>query len=303
MAEQAYRSAWDAETPPFGIQALLRLAIWGGLAAVALGLAVISFTVGGGPLRSPMAGDSPHDLVPQKTSGREAQLGELADESRRLAETVQAMAAEREQILTRLAATERGLDDVTGAIKRDSAAAPQRGAAQAAPSMTADPSASAPSPEQRGIPVQTPAPPRGATDTTAAVAEDVVRAAVSSPGPLPMAVAEPLSPPAGLGIDIGGAVNFDGLRTLWSSVKHGVAAMPEELYPVVAVRENNKTRGADLRLVVGPLTSSEAAARLCATLTAAHRYCQPVAFEGQRLSPEPALKALSAPSAHRQISP
>jgi hypothetical protein len=39
-----------------------------------------------------------------------------------------------------------------------------------------------------------------------------------------------------------------------------------------------------LRLVVGPVADAEAAARLCMTLSAARRYCQPVAFEGQRLA-------------------
>jgi hypothetical protein len=53
---------------------------------------------------------------------------------------------------------------------------------------------------------------------------------------------------------------------------------------VVAVRENGKTHGAELRLVIGPLDDAEAAARLCATLAATHHYCQPVAFEGQRFS-------------------
>ena len=46
--------------------------------------------------------------------------------------------------------------------------------------------------------------------------------------------------------------------------------------------ENGRAKNAELRLVVGPLPDVEAAARLCANLSAIRRYCQPVAFEGQR---------------------
>jgi hypothetical protein len=67
---------------------------------------------------------------------------------------------------------------------------------------------------------------------------------------------------------------------------------------VVAVRENSRTKNAELRLVVGPLANVETAARLCASLSAARRYCQPVAFEGQRLAePDAAPERRAAPAA------
>jgi hypothetical protein len=87
-----------------------------------------------------------------------------------------------------------------------------------------------------------------------------------------------------LGIDIGGATNYEGLRALWRSTKNSEPELREELYPVVTLRENGKTHGVELRMVVGPIVDVEAAARLCTTLSAAHHYCQPVAFEGQRLT-------------------
>jgi hypothetical protein len=93
--------------------------------------------------------------------------------------------------------------------------------------------------------------------------------------------AEPMT--AEWGIDVGGAINFDSLLTLWSSIKRSNLVPSEEVYPLVAVREDNRL-GVDLRLIIGPLAGAEAAARLCSTLSAEHRYCQPVAFEGQRLS-------------------
>ncbi len=52
----------------------------------------------------------------------------------------------------------------------------------------------------------------------------------------------------------------------------------------MVVRENSRTKAVELRLIVGPLANAEAAARICATLSAARRYCQPVAYEGQRLA-------------------
>jgi hypothetical protein len=104
----------------------------------------------------------------------------------------------------------------------------------------------------------------------------------------------------GLGVDVGGAINYEGLRTLWQSTKNSDPALPEELYPVVTVRENGKTHGVDLRLIVGPIADAEAAERLCDALSAAHHYCQPVAFEGQRLSliDTAPPKAASVPSHH-----
>jgi hypothetical protein len=54
----------------------------------------------------------------------------------------------------------------------------------------------------------------------------------------------------------------------------------------------------ELRLVIGPIADVELAARMCGTLSAAHHYCQPVAFEGQRLSlinTGPAVKPAARP--------
>jgi hypothetical protein len=83
-------------------------------------------------------------------------------------------------------------------------------------------------------------------------------------------------------IDVGGAVNFDGLRVLWHSSRNANAVLFEGLQPLVAVRES-KSRGVDLRLIVGPLASTEAATRMCAALLAARRSCQMTTYEGQPL--------------------
>ena len=86
------------------------------------------------------------------------------------------------------------------------------------------------------------------------------------------------------GLDLGGASTIEGLRALWS---HGPAAarpLLEGLRPVVQLRESRAPGGIELRLVAGPLPNAAAAARLCATLTAAGAPCQPAVFDGQRLA-------------------
>jgi hypothetical protein len=120
------------------------------------------------------------------------------------------------------------------------------------------------------------------------------------------APAEPIAAAAqaaagGLGVDVGGAIDYSGLRALWRSTKNTDPALLEQLYPVVTVRENGKSHNAELRLVVGPIADAEAAERLCMTLAAAHHYCQAVAFDGQRLAlgdTSAPLKAAAAPSHH-----
>lgn len=89
---------------------------------------------------------------------------------------------------------------------------------------------------------------------------------------------------AEFGADIGAASNFEGLRQLWTSSKARNPTLFDGLHGVVSLRENIKARTAELRLIVGPLADADAANRLCAMLTTANRYCEPAAFEGQRLA-------------------
>jgi hypothetical protein len=75
----------------------------------------------------------------------------------------------------------------------------------------------------------------------------------------------------------------------------------------VTVRENSKSRAAELRLIAGPLSDAEPASRICATLAAAKRYCRLVAFEGQPLAlnaPEPPRRPVAAtPKARPTLRP
>jgi len=326
MTDQAYSAKWNTEPPQLGMQTLWRLAIWGGVATLALFVAVISaFFSSAGSNRqtaSAAAGQTSTAEVssaqgtaaqgaeqPRTFAGEPApRAGDAAEETRRLAEAIRALAADRDQALSRIAALERNLDGVTGTIKRDTGTtkrdSTQRDSIQRdliqrdlAPTLSPPPSQSLPPPARPETPAApvteaavTPVPTPASQQSGVGDAAPMASAAADAP-PAPAANPAHLSTPAeqalasaGLGIDVGGAGNYQGLRTLWHSTRTIDPALLEGFYPLAAVRENGKTHGADLRLVIGPIADAEAAARLCTTLAASHHYCQPVAFEGQRLS-------------------
>jgi len=279
--------AWHART--FDMRALRRLAIWGGAATMALVVAVVA-GYSDTSRRTMAAAGAPGNA--QKTDVRgsrlDARSADLEAETQRLASAVRALTTDREQLIARIGTLERNLEDITGSIRRQEARqepSRQDSPATAPPALAAAaPSPLSPSPARdAGIPAQPqPAPQRIANASTAAPDE-----AAEAKGEF--------------GVDIGGAANFDGLRTLWASTKATNGMLFEDLYPAVAVRENNR-KGAELRLIVGPLPDVEAAARLCAKLSGGRRYCQPVAFEGQRLpdvdaggEPKPAVAPKPAP--------
>jgi outer membrane biosynthesis protein TonB len=308
MAAPLRVPAPDRREPMFDMRSLRRLGVWGASATLALVLAVVAGYAGS---RRHMAEASPANgpMPAQKGDAQGAQRSpDLDIETRRLADAVRALANDRERLLTRIGTLERNLEDMTGSIKREPATA----------------SPTPPPPETSSAPPQKPK--LGATEAAAqgppqAPAPGSAKPSVASPGPQP---AEPARPQTGgaeapervatltavapesvsetgqadLGVDIGSAANFDGLRVLWTSTKGNNAALFEGLHPQVVVRENGKTKGPELRLVVGPIADIEAAARMCATLSAGRRYCQPVAFEGQRLADAdvvPERKVVAAP--------
>jgi hypothetical protein len=308
MAKPAYGADANAEVPQLGMQTLWRLAIWGGLATFALLAAVISaYSNAGTSRQTPSIIPDQAPAIVQHAPAEEIapRPAEPPEETRRLAEAVRSLAADHDQLLTRIAALERNLDGVTGTIRRDRAAIPP--AIQPQNPFAATNAAPVPRPETPAVPVTeaaavNPPPPSqqpGPADATQMAAPDAgshAAAPASNLARVPTP-AEPLAAAAGLGVDIGGAINYEGLRTLWRSTKNSDPAALGDLSPLVAVRENGKTHGVDLRLVVGPVADPEAAARLCMTLAATHHYCQPVAFEGQRLSQIDPLTAKSAPVA------
>src|SRR5712691_1152694 len=282
----------DPRQRAFDMRALWRLGIWGSSAAGALVLAVVAGYSDTGSRRL-MAATAPSGgaAVAQRAAGAAAtpqpaaRPSETEAETRRLAEAVRALTADRERLAARLGTLERTLEDMTGSIKQQAANAPASSPPAAPPPASVAPASAPPKeaavtpPAEANAPARqpaaiAPAEPRPATADRAAPAE---------PAGDP-AAAESVATRTEFGVDVGGALNFDGLRVLWSSTRGSNAALFEGLQPVVAVRENSRTKAVELRLVAGPLANAEAAARICATLSAARRYCQPVAYEGQRLA-------------------
>jgi hypothetical protein len=311
MTDQAYSAKWSTEPRQLGMQPLWRLAIWGGVATLTLFVAVLSaFFSGAGSNRQAAAAGQISTAQVSSAQGSAAQLavaqgagqprtfagepapaaGDTAEETRRLAEAVRGLAADRDQALARIAALERNLDGVTGTIKRDTGTTKRELAPSPPPQSAATSTALPTRPETAAAPVTEAAvPPPPASQQSGVGDAAPIAPAEATPAPAanpvhPSTPAEQALASAGLGIDVGGAGNYQGLRTLWHATKNIDPALPEGLYPLAAVRENGKTHGADLRLVIGPIADAEAAARLCTTLAASHHYCQPVAFEGQRLS-------------------
>jgi hypothetical protein len=266
------------------MQGWLRLAMWSGAAVAAALAAVGSASLGDGPRRlSATLADitgtagSREELANERAKAEAAQAALLVrlagneSETRHLTGIVRSLAADREELLGRVGALERSLEDVTGSIRRQAAAA----IPEAPPSPVA---AAEASPGSATSPPATVSP----GEAPAAASQRVANLPVPPSALLPELDALEARPAPG--VDIGGAANFDGLRSLWSSLRSAHPRLFDGLHPVVTVRESSKSHTADLRLVAGPLTGVEAANRICATLAAAKRPCRLVPFEGQPLA-------------------
>src|SRR6516165_1464997 len=128
MTEQIYTD-WATESPRSGTRSLWRLVIWGTLAGVSLFIAIISAYSGhratAAVASSYLVGSQAGD---QETAQQRAALADLraqsmsnAEETRRLSEAVRTLAADRDQLASRVAGLERGYDNVTGSVKRPGA--------------------------------------------------------------------------------------------------------------------------------------------------------------------------------------
>ncbi len=274
------------------MQGLLRFAGWGAAATAALLLVVITAnsSTGRDRLSAAFAGvNGPREAEAAKAQAAQAaQIARLAaneSDTRRLVEIVRSLAGDRERLMARVNVLERSLEDVTGSIKKQAAMTPP--AAPAAPAVTQPPAAAAePPPKTAAAPPQTiPAEPAPAS-APAAPPPAPPKQVASLPPASSMPELEAIQPRAA-GVDVGGATSFDGLRTLWNTITATHNDLFEGLHPIVSVRENSKSRAADLRLIAGPLTDVETANHICTTLAAAKRYCRLVNFEGQPLALTP----------------
>ncbi len=179
------------------------------------------------------------------------------------------------------------------------------------PGPAAGPAAAPASNAVIAIPPAAPAPAQGAAAAPASNAATAAPPAALAPLPLPalapahaqVAAAEPLPPriatpiPAAAppraassaatlkyGVDIGNAVSIEVLRARWLGIHSAHSRLFEGLIPVVMLRGVPHTGRIELRLVVGPLVSAEAAAKLCVALAPYRLPCQPTLFSSQHIA-------------------
>ena len=253
-----------------------RLMTWAGVALFMVSAAIIATRTEAGSQRvARLFAPSPPVQVAQRAEPPRQPAADpmLVYETRRLADQLRLMAAEREALIDRLAAVERTVGDVTASIPRPEPAQPRPvRVIEAAP-----PPASA---------VQPPAP---VTATAPAAAQPApATAPVPSPPPNQAAAAPPDTQDSTairteFGVDIAGEATMDALRARWQQFRNQHGPIMEGLRPVVAVQEGRQG-AVELRLVVGPLSNANAATRLCATLSSAGVNCKPAVFDGQRLA-------------------
>jgi hypothetical protein len=308
MAARAGVTIPDLSKRTFDLRSLWGLATWGTSAALAVLLAVVAASSESSSRRLLLAANGPAPPAPPGAS--------TDVERQNLAMALQKLAADRERLLVRIGVIERNLEDITGSIRRRNASL-SAGSATVSPGSAAAAAAivAAPAATTEALPAKAEEPAAAEALATAPPPPAPASAAPAAPLTAPQLVAAaPAAPPAAateapkpeFGIDVGGAVNFEGLRALWASARDHDPAMFEGLYPVVAVRENMRTKRAELRLIVGPIADIEAAGRLCASLVAARRHCQPVGFEGKRLAEAEAAgerKPAATPRPARRATP
>jgi len=220
-------STWKIEFPPFDLRALLRLAIWGCAASGALMVAVISAPLDRGIAPRGRGGATrrcanPRDHGPAGYAGRRhgerdpTAVRDGAGAHRRSRPPVGARRIARAQPRGR-----HELDQAAGR-RRAWPAYPALSAITAAPAAPA-PQATVGEPV---VPQPTAARPPAEPQTARVADAPAVKAAE----------AEATAAATEFGVDVGGAVNFDGLRVLWNSTRNANAALFEGLHPVVAAQ-------------------------------------------------------------------
>jgi len=280
---QAVKAAPRRAAPKktFTMQRLWRMALWGATAASALLVAVLTTRSEVGSQRVAIVLSSLRvtSLVRpgQATTQIAARPFDAQAETRRLSGAVRGLAADSDQVKSRLAAVEHNMDDITGSISRQVEAAK---AGTAAPSPW--PAAAAPVPATPAV--------------IASVVAPVVPPPTGLAAPLPLSPPTPAAaqPPADAtapgaqpteyGVDIGSALSIQALRARWLGMRSAHPQLFEGLAPTATVREIPRSNRVELRLVVGPLADPEAAARLCASLAPFRLFCQPTIFDRRHLA-------------------
>ena len=260
--------------------------MWGSAAIAALAVAILVGNSGAGAQRIAQVVSALNGSPQPTRGGQTAQPRIDVDAAiRQLAQAIRGVAQEQQQITTRMAAVERNLDDMTGSITR------QIDAAKTAPAAVAWPDPNTSTPEAIATamaPPNLPAPPNlsPASSVSASVATPTTTPApalastqATTPAPEPTSTQATTPAAGGYGADIGGASSIKTLHARWTVLQATHPQLFEGLRPGVTVRENSHSNRLELRLVVGPLPTAEAAAQLCISLAAMRVGCQPTMFD------------------------
>jgi hypothetical protein len=262
-----------AAKKPFDIRQLWRMALWGVAAAGAILLAVLASKSEAGAERlAAVLASLRGEPAPPPFDARV--------ETRKLSNALRGLSSDNDQLGSRLTAVERHVDDVTASLKKQIEAV----------------KAEAEAPRPADTPPATP----NAPGSTAAPA---LPSATSLPFPPPTPF--PAPPPTGVqapppakptvpgssslepkqyGVDIGTAVSVQALRVRWAEIRAAHPQLFQGLTATVITRGIPQSDRSELRLVVGPLANSDAAARLCASLAPYRLTCQPTGFDGQHVA-------------------
>ena len=106
----------------------------------------------------------------------------------------------------------------------------------------------------------------------------------ATPAAIAAVVAPALPLPMEYGVDIGSAVSIQALRARWAGIRSAHPQLFEGLAPTIALGETQQSNRPELRLVLGPIASANAAAKLCTTLERFRLTCQPTIFAGRHLA-------------------
>jgi SPOR domain len=154
--------------------------------------------------------------------------------------------------------------------------------AESKPSRPLEANAQAPS--EPGAPVKHDAAPAHAAPSAPPAAPPKLVAVPMPPTHVASATRETAQPAAParheFGIDVAGARSIGALHAQWAAVKSNFGPLLVGMHPLAAPHHKGHSR---YRLVVGPVPSLAAAARICARLTAAGSLCEPANFVGTRL--------------------
>jgi SPOR domain len=269
------------------LRTIWRITSWGGAAALAVGaVLLISQTEVGGE-RLQLALTRTREPEPQAVAPMPPRVVVDAEETRKLADAVRKLVADRDRLKERLASLERNFDDMTGSINTVMQA---NAAAQSVKDSPKEKIASA-MPATASVPPPLPAQPEVKRASPSPVASAPPPAPVVDPRQTEIVPLPPVAPfrvaslaPAKIeyGVDLGIAASIEDTRDKWTRVKANFGSLLAGLRPVAAPRQ--RPTGTEFRLVVGPFPTLAEAARLCARFNSARAACRTAKFTGEDLA-------------------